>query len=64
VRTPVFIGNFCALASQQRMLVAVELAEREELGSNILHFSRCVANQASRRSPELEATGDQCSGLL
>jgi hypothetical protein len=35
---PVFVGDFCGLASQRRMLNADGLAEGEELGSNVLHL--------------------------
>jgi len=35
---PVFIGDFCALASRQRMFCAVRLAEGAEPESNILCF--------------------------
>ena len=35
-RRPVFIGDFCALASWQRIFGAVKLAEGGEPGSNIL----------------------------
>ena len=41
-RRPVFIEDFCGLESQRRMLNADGMAEREELGSNILHVAPSV----------------------
>ena len=36
MRKPVFVGDFCTLASRQRIVGAVQLAERGDLESNPL----------------------------
>jgi hypothetical protein len=57
-RSPVFIGDFCGLGSQRRMLNADGLAEGERLYSNIL-----LQNFARLRSGSLREGLNPPSGL-